>query len=444
MLYSETDRIDPLLRVYLPQDRWQALVHGHTLPEQAYGTALFADISGFTALTETLARMLGPRHGADELASLLDQVYDSLIVEVERFNGSVIGFTGDAITCWFAGDEPSDAAPTAARRTLGCSLAIQQAMAQFTTLALPDGSTTSLAIKVALASGHTKRFVVGDPATQLIDTLAGAPIMRLAAGEQLAAKSEVLLDTATAAALARWASFSAWRSDPDTGEQFAVVDQAAVDQDGLVVELPSGNQAARATPAAPLLRPWLLPLMYERLNDGLGELLTELRPAVALLLRFTGIEYEVDAAAGSKLDALVRRVQQVLTRYGGTLIQLTIGDKGSYLYAAFGAPIAHEDDARRALLAAIELRGLPAALDFVQAVHLGIERGIMRSGAYGGRTRRTYGALGDATNVAARLMSLAAANEILVSEHVQQRVDGALPGKHTRRSHSKAGVMCWR
>ena len=49
-----------------------------------------------------------------------------------------------------------------------------------------------------------------------------------------------------------------------------------------------------------------------------------------------------------KLDGFVRQVQRVLASYGGNLLQLTLGDKGAYLYAVFGSPRAHEDDARRA------------------------------------------------------------------------------------------------
>ena len=90
-----------LLAAYLPADRLHALAGGATLPSRARGTVLFADISGFTPLTEALVRTLGPRRGAEELARQLNEVYDALIAEVDRFGGSVIGFGGDAITCWF-------------------------------------------------------------------------------------------------------------------------------------------------------------------------------------------------------------------------------------------------------------------------------------------------------------------------------------------------------
>src|SRR6185436_17437401 len=90
-----------LLAAYLPADRLHALAGGATLPSRARGTVLFADISGFTPLTEALVRTLGPRRGAEELARQLNEVYDALIAEVDRYGGSVIGFGGDAITCWF-------------------------------------------------------------------------------------------------------------------------------------------------------------------------------------------------------------------------------------------------------------------------------------------------------------------------------------------------------
>src|SRR6476620_4913843 len=94
-----------LLAAYLPADRLHALAGGATLPSRARGTVLFADISGFTPLTEALVRTLGPRRGAEALARQLNEVYDALMAEVDRFGGSAIGFGGDAITCWFDDDE---------------------------------------------------------------------------------------------------------------------------------------------------------------------------------------------------------------------------------------------------------------------------------------------------------------------------------------------------
>src|SRR4249920_322566 len=95
--------MDTLL-AFIPIDRQLALASATPLRTQTHGAALFADISGFTPLTEALVRALGPRRGAEELTRQLNEVYDALIAEVDRYGGSVTGFSGDAITCWFDDD----------------------------------------------------------------------------------------------------------------------------------------------------------------------------------------------------------------------------------------------------------------------------------------------------------------------------------------------------
>src|SRR5204863_3354935 len=98
--------MDVHLAAYLPQDRRAALARGEPLPEHVHGTALLADIAGFTPLTEALDRALGARRGTEALVQQINRIYDALIAQVEHYGGSVIGFAGDSITCWFddAGD----------------------------------------------------------------------------------------------------------------------------------------------------------------------------------------------------------------------------------------------------------------------------------------------------------------------------------------------------
>jgi class 3 adenylate cyclase len=133
------------LAAYLPVDRRHALAHGRDLPDRTQGTALFADISGFTPLTESLLNALGPQRGAEELSRHLNTVFDAIIAEVDRYGGSVLGFSGDAITCWFDGDP--------GRRAATCGLAMQAAMRSFAALTLSTGEQVALAMKVALATG---------------------------------------------------------------------------------------------------------------------------------------------------------------------------------------------------------------------------------------------------------------------------------------------------
>lgn len=401
---------------YLPWDRRLALAHGLELPRSAAGAVLFVDISGSTALTNLLVQRYGPRRGVDELTRRLNAVYTALIAEVERFGGSVIGFSGDGITCWYAAESPFLALATsslagAACRAIASAFAIHAAMATPPSQEVGRGDTTALAVKTAIAAGVTQRFCVGDPDIQLIDVLAGATVDRMAAAEQMAQKGELLLDAVTAQQLGDAITVAAWRTDA-SGAHFAVVKQ--LNQPVPPVALVSSADSLSAS----AVRRWVLPSVYRRLQDEQSRFLAELRPATALFLRFTGLDYDQDPDAGFRLDAYISWVQKVVNRYEGALIQLTTGDKGSYLYAAFGAPIAHDDDNQRALAAALELRTPPAHLSFVATTQIGISQGMMRTGAYGSPTRRTYGVLSDETILAARLMGQAQPGQILVSDSV--------------------------
>jgi len=412
--------------VYLPMDRRQALAQGRTLPDRTRGTALFADFSGFTPLTESLARELGLQRGAEELTRQLNRVYGALIDEVHRYGGSVVNFSGDAITCWFdekqeeerSGKEEGSETPfsfllLSSLRATACALAMQEAMRQFVTIITPAGTTISLAIKVAVVAGPARRFLVGNPRIQEVEALAGRTLDELAAAEHLAQRGEVVVQATIVAELGQRLIVSDWR---DEG-RFAVVTGLAATE---------GRAAARPWPDLPpdaipeaQAQSWLSPPVFEKVHGGKSELLSELRPAAALFLQFGGLDYEADDEAGVKLDAFVRWVQAVVDRRDGSLIQLTVGDKGSYLYVAFGVPVAHADDAARAVSAALELLPLPAELSFITGVQIGLAYGLMRAGAYGSPVQRAYGAIGDKTNLASRLMQ-AADSGILCDEAIHQ------------------------
>ena len=399
------------LYTYLPQDRLHTLAQNKSLPDRTSGAALFADISGFTALTESLRESLGARRGAEILTRHLDAVYSTLIAEVENYGGSVIEFAGDAITCWFDdGRLIVDDRPQAVVYAVTCAFALQQSMRAFSSIELPDGTTTALSLKVAVASGAARRFVVGDPSIHYMDALAGATVARTSTAEHLANKSEILVDESTVNALGGLLTLQEWRADEETNERFAV----AKEFKGRISPVPLSESLVDLDPA--VLRTWIHPQVYDREQFGESSFLTEFRPCAVLFVRFTGIDYDADDAQ-VQLDAIIRQMQIIASRYEGTFLQLAIGDKGSYVYINFGALSTHEDDARRAVKAALKLRESSAL-----QLQMGISQGVMRVGAYGGQTRRTYGALGDDVNLAARLMQTAAVNEILLSGQVQKAV----------------------
>lgn len=117
-------------------------------------------------------------------------------------------------------------------------------------------------------------------------------------------------------------------------------------------------------------------------------------------------------------------------RYEGTVNQFL----GDGFMALFGAPIAHEDHARRAVLAALGLQrllndhcaalGEPSGVEI--QVRMGINTGWVVVGGIGDQLRQDYTAVGDATNLAARLQQIAEPGVILVSEAASRFLQGAL------------------
>jgi class 3 adenylate cyclase/tetratricopeptide (TPR) repeat protein len=120
-------------------------------------------------------------------------------------------------------------------------------------------------------------------------------------------------------------------------------------------------------------------------------------------------------------------------RFEGTVNQFL----GDGIMALFGAPIAHEDHAQRAVHAALGIqRALKHYRDELQQqrgvefqVRLGLNTGLVVVGSIGNDLRMDYTAVGDTTNVAARMQQAAAPGRILVSEATHRLVNGYF---HTR------------
>ncbi|MBK7454637.1 MAG: GAF domain-containing protein [Anaerolineales bacterium] len=383
--------------IYIPMDRRQAMAQHVTLPERAHGAALFADVSGFTTLTESLANELGLQRGAEEMIRHLNRVFTVLIDEVHRYSGAVISFSGDAITCWFddLDLQGNPRADSSLERAAACAFAMQKGMMQFSAISTPNGKTIGLSIKVALAVGPARRMAVGDGSTHQIDVLAGATLTALANAEHESERGEVVLATANLTSVEEKFNIAAWRKE----KQFAVLTSLKNE----ITPCPWAEIGPDAIIKS-RLRSWMHPTVFEKVRAGQSEMLSELRPATALFMKFGGLDYDNDPQADKKLNAFMQWVEGVIAPHNGSIIQFTVGDKGSYIYIVFGAPIAHRDDAAQAVFTALELASPPESLSYMTDQFIGLASGQMRVGAYGGAGHRTYGAIGDRTNLAARLM----------------------------------------
>jgi class 3 adenylate cyclase len=396
------------LASFLPADRRAALAAGMPSPEVQDGAALFADIGGFTPLAEALERALGPQAGAEALTAIVHRIFDALVLAVNNYHGSIIAFSGDAITAWFGDDD--------GRAAAACALATQSAMASVGRIEAPGIGAIAIGLKVTVTARRVRRFQVGDPGIQLLDCILGGTVDRPAVGDYLCRAGEVLVDQGVAERLVALLRIDDWREQ--VGLRFARCT-------GVVADIPQRPWAAVPDDriASDVLRAWILPPLCQRMQSAQGRFLAEFRPVAALFAKFGGLGHETDPYAHEHLDAFIRWAMGVVMRHGGFMLHVTIGDKGSYFFAAFGAPVAHGDDGRRVVAAAHELRQLPPNLSgAISAIQIGVNAGRVYAGLYSG-SRSVYTVAGDSANLAARLMAAAAPGQVLLSVHMGAGLD---------------------
>ena len=126
------------------------------------------------------------------------------------------------------------------------------------------------------------------------------------------------------------------------------------------------------------------------------------------------------------MQACLATAQQVLPPYGGTLTHIT----GEGFVALFGAPLAQEDHARRAVLAAVALQqALQASTAGVSPrvpLAIGVHTGPVVVGGLDAKSQRLYTAVGETLTLASRLRQRAAPGAILLSATTQQLVQAEM------------------
>ena len=183
----------------------------------------------------------------------------------------------------------------------------------------------------------------------------------------------------------------------------------------------------------------------QRVSAGPAQLPTTERRLVSVLFAdlvgFTTIAEGRDAEETRELlSRYFDLAREVIGRYGGT-VEKFIGDA---VMAVWGAPVAHEDDAERAVRAALDL------VDAVRSLGPAIQA---RAGVLTGEAAVTIGATnqgmvaGDLVNTASRLQSVAEPGTVLVGEATQRAASKAIAFEEAGEQHLKgkpAPVRAWR
>jgi class 3 adenylate cyclase len=178
--------------------------------------------------------------------------------------------------------------------------------------------------------------------------------------------------------------------------------------------LDAGGEAAPAPPRPPAREP----LPEER---------RQVTVVFADLSGYTAVAESMDPeAVKSLVDGSLRRLGQEVDRYGGS-VDKYIGDN---VMAVFGAPVSHEDDAERAVRAALGMQDamgevnerLSASHGVTLALRVGVNTGEVVAGAMGDG----YTVIGDTVNVAARLQAAARPGSVTVGERTWRATTEAI------------------
>jgi class 3 adenylate cyclase/tetratricopeptide (TPR) repeat protein len=390
-----------LFRSYIPEHLLPRFSRGDFpppgRPETIWAVTLFSDVSGFTPLSESLTRL--GKEGSERLNLVLYGHFTRMVEIIQAHGGSVIKYGGDAATVLFVAGGADDRREVVLR-SLRCSAAMQRAILEYSEVPVPELQWTfSVKMKIGLACGELRQLLLGNENRQEY-VAAGRPLDRMSESEHHATVGQVvaapeLVELAPADLFSPLADgFSLLTGDPGTNP----------------------DRLRSEPPEVPteVARRFLHPTISEQLlRTGGTSLLGEHRKCSAMFVLFQGLDYDDDPLAYEKLQQYYLLVHGILNRYGGHLNQVAIGDKGSVLLVFFGAPASHEDDELRAVLAAMEIRDRRP--EFISGQKIGVNTGSVFAGNLGSDLRREYTALGDAINLAARLMGAAAVDQVLCS-----------------------------
>lgn len=369
---------------HTPNDRVKAVV----------GTLAFVDISGFTRLTERLARH--GNVGAEEMSDLLNAIFANLLEVAYQDGAGLVKWGGDAVLLLFDGDDHARRAARAAHR-------MRARIREVGNLVTTAGRVT-LRMSVGIHSGAFHFFLVGDPAIHRELLVSGPAATLTAAAEGLAKAGEIVLSAQTAALLApsvvggsREGAFLL-RSAPVGGEQ------------------PIRSRAsALGLDIASMIPP---PIRAQLLSSS-GD--AEHRQIAVGFVQFSGtdavLELQSPDALAAALDEVIRNVQDAAARHDVTFFETDIDRDGGKIMLTAGAPRSSDHNEERLLRAARMVLDRVGVLP----LRIGLNCGPVFAGDFGPPFRRTFSVKGDAVNLAARVMAKALPGQLLATRAVVTR-----------------------
>jgi class 3 adenylate cyclase/tetratricopeptide (TPR) repeat protein len=403
------------------------------------GSLLFADLSGSTALAERLSAL--GREGTELVTDFLNHIFAVMIEVVQDYGGDLVSFGGDALLVFFSDRRHPRAAARAA-------LALQDALHGYVRTVAEIGSFP-MHLHIGIESGPVAFASAGCASGRHLVVL-GSAVNRVATAEGLAGPGEVV------AGPGAWATLCEFATDAqEVAAGFFRIRQmrpAAQPHEPLPEEQLAAAPPEEAIPQilADLDRigPYMPPVLLGRIlaDPQRPQIEAELRPVTVLFAQTTGLETLAETLSPERsayaIQAYIESMQTAIENFGGVVNKLDIAAEGVKLVAIFGAPTAYEDHAERAVRAGLEMQARIAQVIAIieqqvlqsstpntqRTIHqrIGLNLGTVFAGNVGSAIRKEYTVMGDAVNVAARVMSTTAWGEVWCSAPIASAVAGRI------------------
>lgn len=354
---------------------------------QFTGSVLFADVSGFTKLSEHLAKL--GKAGAEELTAILNQSFTDLLRVSVTQGGDLLSYGGDALLLSFDG---ADHAERAVRAATGMREALRARGPVET-----DVGRVRLRISQGVHSDNFDVVVAGTDQRELM--LIGRAATMVTEMETAAGPGDVLMSNTTAALVP-----AAFRGHPTPV--------------GVLARRPRGEPPTVDLDDAALLGPtelahYLPRAVRDRLEThGLDP---EHRFVAVAFAQVLGVDAALAARGAEQVTRDLTEIVDIAVGaaadHGTCLLATDIAPDGVKLIVTAGAPDAAEDGEGTLLATMREL--LDHDLPF--AVRVGVHAGHVYAGEVGSPERRVYTVIGDAVNLAARLMGKAQPGQLVAS-----------------------------
>ncbi|MDT4909410.1 MAG: hypothetical protein QOI69_2651 [Pseudonocardiales bacterium] len=355
------------------------------------GTCVFADIAGFTNLTERLATR--GKAGAEEMAELLNGAFDELLTAAYDYGANLIKWGGDAVLLLFDG-------PHHPQRAARAAWGMQEAMRRVGKLQTSCG-VIRLGISIGVHTGDVDFILVGSRHRELIVT--GPAATATTRMEKIARRGQIVLSPATAAQLPRSCVGAA------QGDGWLLTDAPQVDA------VPNRKPKRAGVD--------LGPAVSQHVRDHLrgGHVEHEHRWITVGFIEFSGAdELLAEYGAQTLVDAVayvVDAVQEAADANDVTVLASDLAENGGKIIITSGAPRSAGDDETRVISTLRRVVHPGGRL----ALRAGATTGSVFAGDYGPFYRKTYSIAGDVVNLAARLMTHALPGQVIATPEVLDR-----------------------